>query len=359
METSQHTDGVVYLSLNAYRNDNFRSFLYASDDFGANWKSIKANLPDESVNVIREDPINPNVLYVGTDMGVFVSTNKGKSWEVLSNGIPICPSHDMVIHPRDRELVVGTHGRSIYVVDVEPIQKLTDKVIKKAIHLFEPKPVRQKRERTGSKPSSVWREPDDMTADMYYWLAEDGSVEINVKDCNDIIAQMTAEGNRGINTIKWDMVADRQVELNRRLNKANEELGKAKKKFNEADNKQGKQVDSDDKADEVKKPSEKDKEKLQKLKKELDQAKRKVKDIKLLLAEPAKYAKLPESTRQKMIRTIYAGKGDYTVEIKSGDNIETGTLKVSSDQKPEKLDTEKKRLEETKKLLNEYDVIGK
>lgn len=366
IETSNHTDGVIYLSLNGYRNDDFRTFLYASEDFGKNWTSIKSNLPDESVNVIREDPINPNVLYVGTDKGVFVSINKGKSWDVLQNGIPITPSHDLVIHPRDRELVVGTHGRSIYVMNIEPIQKLTDKIKKKAIHLFEPKIVRQKRGSEMDQPSSIWKKADDRTADMYYWLAESASVEINIKDCNDVVARITTQGTRGINLIQWDMVVDRKTELNRRLKKASEELTEAKNKLNQSRKDQkkaslqkAKEIATADSLKEDKSNSEKTKKSQQELRKKINQASKKVKDIKSLLGEPAKYLKLPEKTRQKMIRTVYAAKGDYTVEIKSGDQIETATLKIGSDKKIEKLDTKKKRREETKKLLSEYEVAKK
>ncbi|MHC4628846.1 MAG: WD40/YVTN/BNR-like repeat-containing protein, partial [Planctomycetota bacterium] len=113
-----------------------RTYLYRSVDFGRTWESIKGNLPDESVNVIREDPANEDVLYIGTDVGVFVSLDRGKSWEVLQNGIPVSAAHDLVVHPRDHDLVVGTHGRSIYVMNIEPIQKLTAEVRNKSIHLF-------------------------------------------------------------------------------------------------------------------------------------------------------------------------------------------------------------------------------
>ena len=313
--------------------------------------------------MIREDPINPNVLYVGTDMGVFVSINKGLSWEVLQNGIPISPSHDMVIHSRDRELVVGTHGRSIYVMDIEPIQKLTDKVRKKTVHLFEPKPVREKLGSSERKPSGIWREPDDLTANIYYWLADDGPVDINIKDNDDVIAQISTEGCRGINLVHWDMTVDRESELKRRLIKANKELKKTKEKLRQA----GKETEKKDPdKDKIHTPegnsdnNNKKSEEVQKIKlaikKEIDQVQRKIKDINSLLNEPKKYSKLSEKTREKIMRTIYASKGDYLIEVKFGDNIESSILKVGSNQKPKKLDTKTKRLEETKRLLSEYEI---
>ena len=356
LETSNHTDGVVYISLNAYRNDNFNTYIYASDDFGKNWRDIKANLPDESVNVIREDPINPNVLYVGTDMGVFASINKGQSWEVLQNGLPICPSHDLVIHPRDKEMVVGTHGRSIYVMDIEPIQKLTDKVRNKAIHLFETKPIRQKRGNSGSDPSCIWNEPDDSTADIYYWLAADGPVELTIKDNDKIMTHVMTVGNKGINLFRWDLTVDREAELNRRLEKVNEELKIANEKLCQNDDK------TDDQSMENENATEKNSDNKDKtnaklaIQKEIEQLQQKMKDIKTLINEPQKYSHLSETTRNRIIRTIYASEGDYTIEVKSGDNTDSTSLKIGSGQKREKLDSEKKRLEETKRLLSEYEI---
>jgi hypothetical protein len=118
-------EGRVYATLNGYRNDHFAAYVYVSDDFGANWRSISANLPAEPVNVMREDPVQSNVLYVGTDGGLYVSIDGGNSYMMWNKGLPYSvPVHDLVIHPRDNELVLGTHGRSIYIAAVSEIRKL-------------------------------------------------------------------------------------------------------------------------------------------------------------------------------------------------------------------------------------------
>ena len=83
VEASQHELGTVYVSLTGYRDDDFSTYLYRSTDQGVTWKTIASNLPEESVNVIREDPRGAEVLYVGTDLGVYVSTNRGDSWQSL------------------------------------------------------------------------------------------------------------------------------------------------------------------------------------------------------------------------------------------------------------------------------------
>ncbi len=82
---------------------------------------ITANLPSESINVVREDPRDKNGLYVGTDLGVYVTLDRGASWDSLCNNLPTTPVHDMVVHSRDYELVIGTHGRSVFVLDVKSI----------------------------------------------------------------------------------------------------------------------------------------------------------------------------------------------------------------------------------------------
>jgi photosystem II stability/assembly factor-like uncharacterized protein len=93
-----------------------------SDDFGATWRSISGNMPAEGINVIREDPRDKNILYAGTELGVYVTTDRGKTWHSLCNNLPTTPVHDMVIHPRELELVIGTHGRSCFVLDIKSVR---------------------------------------------------------------------------------------------------------------------------------------------------------------------------------------------------------------------------------------------
>jgi photosystem II stability/assembly factor-like uncharacterized protein len=119
---SKHEPGRVYLAQTGFREDDFSSYLFRSDDFGETWTSIVANLPAESVNVIQEDPLESQVLYVGTDLGVYVSGDGGRSWHALSNGLPSTPVHDLDVHPRDGELVIGTHGRSVFVLDLDRVR---------------------------------------------------------------------------------------------------------------------------------------------------------------------------------------------------------------------------------------------
>ena len=117
---SAHSVSRVYVSLNGYRYDNFEPYLYVSENNGDTWQKIGLNLPMEPINVIKEDPKNPNILYVGTDGGLYVSLDRGASFMSWNNGLPkSVPVHDIAIQQRENEIVVATHGRSLYVAKID------------------------------------------------------------------------------------------------------------------------------------------------------------------------------------------------------------------------------------------------
>jgi photosystem II stability/assembly factor-like uncharacterized protein len=120
---SAHEEGRVYATFTGFREDDFRAYVFRSDDYGETWKSIVANLPAESVNVIGEDPTNPEILYLGTDLGVYVSGDGGENWHALSANLPTTPVHDLEVQPRADELVIGTHGRSVFVLELEGVRE--------------------------------------------------------------------------------------------------------------------------------------------------------------------------------------------------------------------------------------------
>lgn len=122
---SQHKEARVYASLNGYRFDNFAPYLYISNDYGKSWEQIGKDLPFEPINVVREDPKNDSILYVGTDGGLYVSFDRGNSFMLWNAGMPkSVPVHDIAIQQRDNEIVLGTHGRSLYVAKLDDVQKL-------------------------------------------------------------------------------------------------------------------------------------------------------------------------------------------------------------------------------------------
>ncbi len=120
---SQYDKGTVFMSQNGKRHDDFAPYLWKSTDYGKTWLNIATKIPSGPLNVIREDPRNPQVLYVGTDLGVYVSVDGGQSWDVLAHNLPTTFVHDLIIHPRDDIMVIATHGRGMFALDVRPIQE--------------------------------------------------------------------------------------------------------------------------------------------------------------------------------------------------------------------------------------------
>lgn len=113
--------GTVYMTQNGKRDDDFTPYVWKSTDFGKTWVSIAGNIPLGPVNVIREDPVDKNILYVGTDLAVYVTKDGGKTWNVLGANMPSTYVHDLIIHPRDNIAVIATHGRGLWAIDANPV----------------------------------------------------------------------------------------------------------------------------------------------------------------------------------------------------------------------------------------------
>jgi len=115
---SKYDAGTVYITLSDRREDNIKPYLFRSTDYGKTWTALVTDLPASPVNVVREDPKNANILYCGTDLGVYISKDKGKSWQSIQGNLPATVSvNDLFVHPRDYNLVIGTYGRGVWVLD--------------------------------------------------------------------------------------------------------------------------------------------------------------------------------------------------------------------------------------------------
>jgi photosystem II stability/assembly factor-like uncharacterized protein len=119
---SAYDEATVYVAQNGKRDDDFTPYLWKSTDHGATWRNIAAGIPLGPINVVTEDPTNPKLLYVGTDLSVYVTVDGGATWDVLGTNLPTNYVHDIVVHPRDRVIVVATHGRGMWVMDAIPVQ---------------------------------------------------------------------------------------------------------------------------------------------------------------------------------------------------------------------------------------------
>ncbi len=134
--------GTCYVTFDGHRYDDLKPYVFVTRDFGATWSAIANNLPQEGhVNVILEDPKNKSLLYLGTELGFYVSLNGGSEWKRFMNGLPTVPVDDVIVHPRDNDLIIGTHGRSIWIMDdITALQQLTDKALTDEVTLFNVRP---------------------------------------------------------------------------------------------------------------------------------------------------------------------------------------------------------------------------
>jgi photosystem II stability/assembly factor-like uncharacterized protein len=138
VEASHFDAGTVYVTFDGHRSDDHKPYVFKVTDFGESWTSIASNLPEGNVNVIREDARNRNLLYLGTEYAFFISLNGGREWKRFMNGLPTVRIDDILVHQRDNDLIVGTHGRSIYIIDdITPLQQLSDEVMQSDVHLFD------------------------------------------------------------------------------------------------------------------------------------------------------------------------------------------------------------------------------
>jgi photosystem II stability/assembly factor-like uncharacterized protein len=236
VEASRHDAERAYVSLNGYRNDDMTAYVYVTDDLGKSWTSIADGLPDEPVNVVREDPVNENVVYVGTDRGVYVSLDRGKRWQALSAGLPNVPVHDLVVHPRERELVAGTHGRSVFIVDVLPVQELNE-VQGEPVHVFPVEPRQYQRAWRSKRSEWFYRPEDDPEVAIPFWSAANGRIVFEILDDDGRTLRRTERDvRRGISAVTWDLLLDKELAVAAER-AALEEAGQTDKKERNQDRK--------------------------------------------------------------------------------------------------------------------------
>lgn len=209
---SAHEEGTVYVSQNGYRDDDFAPYVFRSTDYGESWTSLARGLPDEPVNTIREDPKARNVVFVGTDLGAFVSLDRGDTWEALTGGLPHVPVHDLAIHPKEGDVVLGTHGQSVWIADVSPLRALSPEVRKKDLHAFPAKGAEWERRRGyGIHPFVAHWRPIPTERRLAWWAGPStkGETRITVRDgWGNVWAERTADTRPGLNVFVYDLTAD-------------------------------------------------------------------------------------------------------------------------------------------------------
>jgi hypothetical protein len=132
---SAHDKATAFVSFSGYTKDDFRSLLFKTSDNGKTWEKNTGNLPEQAINVITEDADNKNLLFVGTDGGLYVTVNGGTEW-VKFEQIPAVPVKDIAIHPRENDLIVATYGRGVYIANILPLKQLSDTIFANQAVLF-------------------------------------------------------------------------------------------------------------------------------------------------------------------------------------------------------------------------------
>ncbi len=215
IEPSHHDADRVYVTFDNHRRGDFTPYVLVSDDGGDSFRSIVSDLPTgapDFAHVIREDPVNPSLLFVGTDVGLYVSLDRGASWQSFMNGLPTVPVHDLVIHPRDGELVAATHGRSIWITDIKPLQQFDAVMAASDAWLFAPAPAfHMGMQRTGGEftAQAYWESGSPSTAaNIQYWIGEgvDDDVEIEVRDARgDVVQTLNGSNRPGVHSVSWNL----------------------------------------------------------------------------------------------------------------------------------------------------------
>ncbi len=223
VEASWFDAGTAYASLDGHRSDDLSPHVFVTRDYGATWTSIVSNLPAfGNVNTIRQDPKNPSLLYVGTEFGFFLSRDEGASWVRFMPNLPVVRIDDVLVHPRDGDLVLATHGRSIWIMDdVTPLQAMRDETLAEAVHLFEPREavvwagdIQKGRSVTGDKNWQGENAPVGTAIHYHLANAAQGPVRIRIADAVSGAAFRTLEGTglAGLNRAQWDLRGDEPEE---------------------------------------------------------------------------------------------------------------------------------------------------
>ncbi len=217
IEASAFDTNTVYVAFDNHRWGDFRPHLFVSNDGGKSFRSIAGNLPSDGpgdfLHVVREDPHNRDLLYVGTSIGVFVSLDRGASWLRFMANLPSVPVYDLQIHPRDRELIAATHGRGFWIVDVSPLQQMTAAVAAKPVHLFTPRtgfqwgesPLRGASGNGNAHGFFVTQNPAYGAA-ISYRITAPGSPTARISIVNvagDTVATLSGPGTPGLHTVTW------------------------------------------------------------------------------------------------------------------------------------------------------------
>ncbi|MEJ2204252.1 MAG: hypothetical protein P8170_09090 [Gemmatimonadota bacterium] len=220
IEASKHDAGTAYVVFDDHRRGNWETYLYRTEDYGRQWTNIGGGTAiDGFLHTVEEDPLTPNLLFAGGELGLWVSLDRGDSWFKWTHGLPTAPVRALQVHPRDHDLVIGTHGRALWVVDdIRPLRALAQDpgLTEEPLHLFEA-PLAYLRHTAAvdgyhfSGDALFQGETRPAGALLTYWVGREvgDSVEISVTDGEgQDVSTLRAPAGLGLNRVAWDLRED-------------------------------------------------------------------------------------------------------------------------------------------------------
>ncbi len=214
VEASRFRAGRVYVAFDGHRSDDDEPHLYVSEDYGRTWRSIRGNMPASagSTRCLREDVVNENLLYVGAEFGAWVSIDRGQNWTRLNSNLPTVAVHDFAIHPTAGEVVVATHGRSLWVLDVTPLRQMSAATLRGDVTLFKPNTGtywRPEPSRGNGTREFVGRNSNGGVEILYALRQSAESVSLKVTDlAGEVLRTLEAPAQAGLHRVEWDLRRD-------------------------------------------------------------------------------------------------------------------------------------------------------
>jgi photosystem II stability/assembly factor-like uncharacterized protein len=223
IEASRFDKGAAYIAYDAHTREDHKPYVYATKDYGATWLDITGDLPPGgSSYVIREDPVNPNLLFAGTEFGVYLTIDRGHHWVRLKNNLPTVAVRAMAIQPREHDLVVGTFGRAIWIADIAPFEQMTEPLFQQPAHLFDVKPGTLFKTRY-----TYGATIEELNGDMFfraenppkgttitYYLRENAGqdVTLNIRgETGKTVRSIKGPGTAGVHRVTWDLKRQEKV----------------------------------------------------------------------------------------------------------------------------------------------------
>ncbi|HND52643.1 MAG TPA: PDZ domain-containing protein, partial [Pirellulaceae bacterium] len=211
IEASRHSAGRVYVACDGHRADDDEPYLFVSEDYGQTWRSLRANLPIGSTRCLREDPISPNLLLLGTEFGAWCSVDRGQHWNRMSNTgkLPTVAVHEFAFHPASGEVAVATHGRSIWICDITVLRQVKAEHLANKPALYDPATVTRWQalpRRGGTNRRFIGANPEN-GAQLYYALpapAKQSSLKI-VDIEGKTVRELRAPLEAGLHKVGWDL----------------------------------------------------------------------------------------------------------------------------------------------------------